>query len=94
MSKVTARVWGLDPEKIRVKEAFTEPHRFIQTNGLTKDLMIAENSITPNTNSGENMIQLLSFGAFIGVLCTLTGATFVFLITRIKQDRKEDKVNK
>jgi len=30
MLKTIVRAWGMDPEKILVKEAFTEPHRFIK----------------------------------------------------------------
>jgi hypothetical protein len=59
-----------------------------KTNGLIKDLMITESSIKLDADSTGSAIQLLSFGALVGVLCTLTGATFVFLITRGKQDRK------
>jgi hypothetical protein len=37
-----------------------------ETNGLTKDLMIAKSNITPDTYSTESMNQLLIFRALIG----------------------------
>lgn len=54
-----------------------------QTSGLTKDLMMAESSITSEDNSTGDMIQPMILGALIGTLCTLTGVTFVHLMTRV-----------
>lgn len=51
---------------------------------LTKDLMIVESNITPEDASTGNMTQSMILGALIGILCTLAGATFVYLMTRVK----------
>jgi hypothetical protein len=37
MLKSVIRAYGMDPEKVLMKEAFTEPHRFIQHSDVLED---------------------------------------------------------
>jgi len=46
MLKSIIRAYGMDPEKVLVKEAFTEPHRFIQHNDALEDhIQILNNTL-------------------------------------------------
>lgn len=67
-----------------------------EVSGLTRDLMITDGNIAASneTDSTGNTIQSMCFGILIGVICTLTGAIFAFLITRPSRTHKPSTESK